>query len=288
MLDTVGRLVPFRARGFAPRDVPWASVATLVRGIAHELANPIGYIAGNMAPLQRYSAFLARVAGELSDGTARSPAEVEALTRLGPEKDLRFVANDLVRMTADISEGARRAKLIIGDLQGLTTASQRGLDRVDLHQVVTQTVTLLGARVPAGVRLETDLQPVREVVARAGQLEQVLVNLIDNAIRAVGAKGLIKIRVAEQNNRLQISVADDGPGMSAEVKRQACEPFFTTRAAGEGSGLGLAIVASIIRGHQGTLTIESTPGEGSRFAIELPATLDLSRETGPAQTSVAR
>jgi signal transduction histidine kinase len=101
----------------------------------------------------------------------------------------------------------------------------------------------------------------------------------------VGAAGTIRVRVRVEDAEVRLSVSDDGCGMSEEVRRQACEPFFTTRAAGEGSGLGLAIVASIVRGHHGTLEIKSAPGQGTEMLVRLPAEVDpaaLAQRAGPA------
>jgi signal transduction histidine kinase len=257
------------------RSERMASVATLVKGIAHELNNPINYVAGNMAPLKRYCEFLTRVTTDLADGRARSADEVRELTRLTEHKDLGFVTEDLARLTTDIGEGARRAQLIITDLQSLTSAAQRGIERVDLHRIVRQTVSLLKPRVPPGVSLETRLSPVSTLPARTGQLEQVLINLTDNALRAVGEKGTVWISVDTVDSDAVVKVTDDGAGMSAEVKRQAFEPFFTTRPAGEGSGLGLAIVASIVRAHRGTATIKSEHGKGTEIELRLPFEADL-------------
>ena len=257
------------------RSERMASVAVLVKGIAHELNNPINYIAGNIAPLRRYCDFLTLAATELSDGRARTPAELRRLTHLTENKDLSFVANDLSRLTADIGEGARRAHLIISDLQSLTTVAQRGMEQVDLHRVVRQTISLLDPGVPPGVNFEAELTSVPTLSARAGQLEQVLVNLADNALRAVGDKGTVRFYVGEAEGCAVVKVSDDGPGMTAEVKRQAFDPFFTTRAAGEGSGLGLAIVASIVRAHRGTVTLVSEPGKGTEVALRLPLGSDV-------------
>jgi len=257
------------------RSERMASVAVLVKGIAHELNNPINYIAGNIAPLRRYCDFLTLAATELADGRARTPTELRRLTHLTENKDLSFVADDLSRLTADIGEGARRAHLIISDLQSLTTAAQRGLEEVNLHRVVRQTISLLDPGVPPGVTLKAELTSVSTLCARAGQLEQVLVNLADNALRAVGDKGTVRIYVGEEEGHAVVKVSDDGPGMTAEVKRQAFEPFFTTRAAGEGSGLGLAIVASIVRAHHGTVTLTSEPGSGTQVELRLPFGADL-------------
>jgi signal transduction histidine kinase len=198
------------------------------------------------------------------------------LTHLTERKDLSFVVDDLSRLAADIGEGARRAHLIISDLQGLTTAAQRGVEQVNLHRVVRQTISLLDPSVPPGVRLEAEIVSSPTLPARAGQLEQVLVNLTDNALRAVGEKGTVRICVGEADGHAVVKVSDDGPGMTAEVKRQAFEPFFTTRAAGEGSGLGLAIVASIVRAHHGTVTLTSEPGIGTEVELRLPLDAEVS------------
>jgi signal transduction histidine kinase len=258
------------------RSERMASVAVLVKGIAHELNNPINYIAGNIAPLRRYCDFLTRAATELADGRQRTEAELLRLTHLTENKDLTFVADDLSRLTADIGEGARRAHLIISDLQSLTTAAQRGVEEVNLHRVVRQTIALLDPSVPPGVKLEAELAEVSTLPALAGQLEQVLVNLTDNALRAVGESGTVSVSIESAEGHAVIKVRDDGPGMTAEVKRQAFEPFFTTRAAGEGSGLGLAIVASIVRAHHGSVTLKSEPGQGTEVEVRLPIDSPLS------------
>ena len=257
------------------RSERMASVATLVKGIAHELNNPINYIAGNMTPLRRYCDFLGRVAATLSDGQARTTDEVRAVTLLTTGKDLQYVSHDLARLTSDIGEGARRAQLIITDLQNLTSATQRGIERVDLHRVVQQTISLLGPRVPKGVKLDAELTQVSSFPARAGQIEQVLVNLTDNALRAVGDNGTVRLYVGTDSDRAVIRVTDDGAGMTEEVKERAFEPFFTTRSAGEGSGLGLAIVASIVRGHRGTFALHSEPGKGTQVELFLPVDGDV-------------
>lgn len=257
------------------RSERMASVATLVKGIAHELNNPVGYIAGNMEPLRRYCDFLVRVATELADGRPRSAEDLARLTRLSERKDLAYVATDLARLTADVAEGARRAKLIIGDLQGLTATSQRSVEEVDLARAVRQTLSLLEPRKGPQVQVEAQLGDLPPVTARAGQLEQVLVNLVDNALRAVGERGTVRVTASAAGERVRLEVSDDGPGMTDEVRQHALEPFFTTRAPGEGSGLGLAIVATVVKDHQGTLKLDSAPGRGTRVTIELPARQEL-------------
>ena len=246
-----------------------ASVATLVRGIAHELNNPIGFIAGNVDHLRRYSEFLVRIATALRDGRARSPDELAALLQLTPKKDLDAVTRDLASILDDVSEGARRARLIIADLQSLTAGSQRGLEAVSLPKVVEQTLALLAPQLD-GIDVRTELADVPPITARAGQLEQVTTNLVHNATQAVARGGTIRIAVRGIDDAVELVVADDGAGMTPEVQQRAFEPFFTTRAAGEGSGLGLSIVASIVAGHRGTIAVDSAPGRGTTVTVRIP------------------
>ena len=249
-----------------------ASIATLVQGIAHELNNPIGYIAGNVPPLQRYTRFLSAAATTLGDGRARSPEEVRVIAQLDAKHDIAFVAADLATLTDDIAEGARRAKLIVGDLQRLTSGSNRDVELVDLGRMISQTRALFVPRLATGVTLTATIEAVPPVRARAGELEQVLVNLVDNALRAIGAVGVVAITLVREGGELVLAVRDDGHGMPEAVQKRALEPFFTTRTAGEGAGLGLAIAASIVEAHGGTLTIGSVVDQGTTMTVRLPAT----------------
>jgi signal transduction histidine kinase len=246
-----------------------ASVATLVAGLAHELNNPVGFIAGNMRPLERYADFLARVSGSLADGRPRSREEVDSLLQLAPGKDLAFVLGDLKKLTTDVLEGARRAQLIVRDLQSLAAGSNRPWEEVDLHEVVRHTISLYSAKLE-GLKLSLELQDVPRVAARAGHLDQVFTNLLDNAVRAVGPGGRIEVGVRSLGDEVELSVRDDGCGMNEDALKRACQPFFTTRPAGQGSGLGLAVVSSIVEAMGGKLLIDSSVGAGTLVRVVVP------------------
>ncbi len=259
-----------KAQSELVRSERMASIATLVQGIAHELNNPIGYIANNIPPLQRYIEFLRRTAVTLSDGAARSSEDIARICQLDRKHDLAFVTTDLVALTEDVAEGARRAKLIVGDLQRLTSNAGRSLEVVELERIVRHTAAMFGPRLSSRVTLVTSIEPVPRVLARAGELEQLLVNLVDNALRAVGDEGEVAVSVALDDDRVKMSVKDNGCGMRETDRLRAFEPFFTTRAAGEGAGLGLAIAASIVQAHGGELAIVSEPGRGTEVVARLP------------------
>jgi len=239
-----------------------ASVATLVRGIAHELNNPLSFVSGNIGPLRRYADFLARAVREV----AEQGKKVSEL-RFGKNKDLAFVERDLGKLLDDVEEGAKRARLIVGDLQSLTGGPSRTVEPVDLAKVIAQSVRLLAESKPDAVKIEVDAAACEPLLARAGEMEQAVVNLVDNAIRAVGERGTVAVSLRAEDDARVIVVRDDGSGMTESVRTRATEPFFTTRPAGEGSGLGLAIVATIAEHHDGKVVIASVPGKGTTVTL---------------------
>ena len=122
-----------------------------------------------------------------------------------------------------------------------------------------------------GVAVERHFSPqLPEIVADPSQLNQVLVNLVVNAIQAMAEGGTLKIATRASESRVLLSIEDNGIGMSEEVLGQIFIPFFTTKDIHEGTGLGLPVVHGIVNSHGGTIAVESTPGQGTRFEIQLP------------------
>jgi signal transduction histidine kinase len=221
------------------RSAKLSALGQLVAGVAHELNNPLMVVLG---------------LGELLND--RAPA------------DLR----DLVQQ---IHEAAEQARGIVRGL--LTFARQQPLERraIDVAQLIDKVLKVTGAdlqlaRVTVAKPIEPDLPPLW---ADEGQLQQVLVNLVTNARQAmsdmVGERRLRITVTRADAERLRIAVEDTGPGIKPELLPHIFDPFVTTKGA-EGTGLGLSISYGIIQEHQGELSVESAPGRGARFTIELP------------------
>jgi signal transduction histidine kinase len=168
----------------------------------------------------------------------------------------------------DVEESARRASLVLADLNAISATPLRALEGVDLFRVIERSVRLTPRS--ADVHVQCDLEPVPAFTARAGELEQVVVNLIQNAFDAVAPAGVVLVTLRVTGKSVLLEVEDDGPGMTPDVLAHATEPFFTTKPRGEGNGLGLAIVSSIVASHEGDLRIVSAPGSGTRVAVTLP------------------
>jgi len=143
---------------------------------------------------------------------------------------------------------------------------------VDLNRLVEECLSFLESRFAAGrvdvVRLLSPELP--EVVADPTQLNQVLVNLIINAVQAMPQGGRLTIQTRPRENRLSLIIEDSGVGMTEEVRKQIFTPFFTTKEIGQGTGLGLAVVHGIVTSHGGSIDVKSTAGVGTRFEIRLP------------------
>ncbi|MBI5486390.1 MAG: response regulator [Deltaproteobacteria bacterium] len=220
-----------------------ASLGQLVAGVAHELNNPANFLCGATFAIEE------KLAG--GEPTAQALAEVRKLAgvaRVGGER------------VADIVESLRRF-------------SGRGRPRgpTDLAEGVRVTLALLEPRVrESKARVEVELAGPLIVVANAGEIHQVLMNLLTNALQAA-AGGTVRVRGGRENGDAWIGVEDDGPGIAAEVLPHIFEPFFTTRDPGQGTGLGLSISDSIARAHGGRIEARSEPGRGAAFRLVLPA-----------------
>jgi signal transduction histidine kinase len=179
-----------------------------------------------------------------------------------------------------IEEGGKHARDLVRRI--VTFARHEKPERValDLGEVAKETLKLLRATLPATLALDVRIAPVPKIWADKGQLDQVLMNLVTNAAQAVGDRiGTITVEVAAiapatgtEGAGVRLTVADTGCGMDEPTRQRIFEPFYTTKGVGEGTGLGLSIVHGIVKGHGGSITVDSEPGRGSRFNIFLPIT----------------
>jgi CheY-like chemotaxis protein/anti-sigma regulatory factor (Ser/Thr protein kinase) len=184
-------------------------------------------------------------------------------------------------MVGRMVEAARHAAHLTRQLLAYAGKGRFFVEKVDLMRVVRDTADLLRGAVTRNVALEVDLPAGSAwIEADTGQVRQVVLNLVINAAQAIGdAPGTVHVGVEADGRTVRLRVRDDGPGISPETRARIFEPFFSTR--GEGRGLGLAAVFGIVKGHKGTIEVESEPGRGSVFTVSLPQRAAPSVESQP-------
>jgi len=235
-----------------------ASLGTLVAGVAHEVNNPLaGTLASVASAIEEQRAIAARIRGDPS-------IDREALA---------LSADAVVEILLDAQVGGGRISQIVRDLL-LFGRPNPMRTRVRLGDVATASMRWLPASVGRAATVLVDDLGAPDVRASSGQLEQVVVNLVNNAAFAIpeGRRGEVSIRIfTSASGRAVLEVKDNGRGIDPTAMERIFDPFFTTREVGQGMGLGLPICHVIVSAHGGTLTAESVVGKGSTFRVELPS-----------------
>ncbi|MDZ4695322.1 MAG: ATP-binding protein [Deltaproteobacteria bacterium] len=239
-----------KAKDDLVRSEKLASMGRLVAGIAHEINNPVNAVINSLSPLE----------DQLDEFKQAQTAEAH--------EKVSAEAREILQV---IRRGADRTRAIVRALHNYSRGDDQAVTQVDFSRSVNDAVDLLRHRLQ-GIEVRRELDPGLVLMGFAGQLDQVLMNLMTNAAQAMGEKGgVITVRAMPVGDTIELDVIDNGPGMSPEVASRIFDPFFTTKAVGEGSGLGLSIVHGIIDRHGGRIDVTSFPGEGTRFHIVLPS-----------------
>jgi len=193
----------------------------------------------------------------LGPATARA-----ALVRIAASVEAASLLHEIESSTARISD-------LVGAIKEYTYMDQSPVQNVDIVKSLETTLTILNHKLKHGVVVHRDYQPVLLVNSFGSELNQVWTNIIDNAIDAMKGKGELRVRTYRDDGCAVVEIADNGPGISAEVQPHIFEPFFTTKGVGEGTGLGLDTVQRIVKKHRGNIQVNSKPGD-TRFQVWLP------------------
>ncbi|MEW6426662.1 MAG: ATP-binding protein [Thermodesulfobacteriota bacterium] len=234
-----------------------AALGMLVAGVAHEINNTTNFISGALPPANR---MLTRIEEQLKS------AVVESGTF--PEKTFQ----DLHRLLEHMEEGARRTTRIVADLRTFSRPDQERLEEADIHQCLDTTLALLHYLMKNRITLVREYaENLPRVPCYPGQLSQVFMNVLANAVQAIADTGTVTVRTRIEAGKLHVTVSDSGHGIEPAHLERIFDPFFTTKPPGQGTGLGLSISYGIIRKHRGEILVTSEPGRGSSFDIVIPA-----------------
>lgn len=257
-----------------------SSLGQLVAGVAHEINNPVSFIYGNVKYADEYVQTLLQL---LQLYQQQYPEPTQEIYTYLEKVDLDFLAHDLKKLLQSMKVGAERIREIVRSLRNFSRLDEAEMKAVNIHEGLDNTLLILQNRCKAnashpGITVIRDYGKLPAVECYAGQLNQVFMNILANAIDALEApeqpqpQPCIQIRTtALPNHWVVIQITDNGPGMSETVQQRLFDPFFTTKPVGKGVGLGLAISYQIIEKHGGRLKCHSCPGTGTEFTIEIPS-----------------
>ncbi len=254
------------------------SLGELVAGIMHEINNPINFIYGNMTHLSNYSNDLIELIDDFTNNSkSLSEEERTAFEKKKEELDFEFLKTDMPDLIKSCKEGADRAKNIIQDLKSFSRMEEAAITDVDVIHEIETTLNILHNKLKNKTVIHKEYtEPIPKIEAFGGQLNQVFMNILDNAAGAIEKQGDIWIRVQLDNScqNLIIQIEDNGIGMDEETERKVFDPFFTTKPVGQGTGLGMSITHKIIKNHQGDIKVSSEKNKGTKFTITLPLKID--------------
>lgn len=256
------------------------SLGQLVAGITHEINNPINFIHGNLVHLKNYSHALLELIscyegleGEINE---EKRAEIQKVkTRI----ELEFLKEDLPALLKSCQEGTARTKDIILDLKNFSRLEEMVVNDIDLKKEIDTTLNILHNKIKGKLEIIKEYdEGVPHIEGFGGQLNQVFMNILDNACYATVKDDKIFIRLKKSEDSVIIQFEDTGSGMEQEQLSKIFEPFYTTKPVGEGTGLGMSISYKVIQNHNGDISVESEKGKGTIFSIKLPIKMKKKQE----------
>lgn len=232
-----------------------AGLGQLVAGIAHEINNPLAFVINNMFIVDET---LGKLAAKDVDLPPRVALEIGKMRT----------------QIHDAQAGATRVKELVSRLRTFSRLDEGVVKTIDIHESIESVLLFLRHRMEGRIQVERNYGEVEQLTCFAGELNQVLMNLIANAIEAIDGPGRITLVTAQQNGDFVIRVRDTGKGVPDDIRNRIFEPFFTTKPVGEGTGLGLAISYGIVKAHHGSMEFSSHAGEGTEFVLKIPISLE--------------
>ncbi|MCB9555448.1 MAG: GHKL domain-containing protein [Deltaproteobacteria bacterium] len=239
------------------RSEKMAALGAMVAGVAHEINTPIGAI-GSMHDTLR------RALDKLTDALQCACPDYQE------NRKIAMALRSLAEASEVIGEGSQRVATIVKRLRNFARSDALEQENLDLNAALEDTLVLIHHQTKGRIAIKKNFAELPEVCCYRGQIHQVFLNILVNAVQAIENKGTIEIITARTDDRVTISISDDGRGIDPANLPQIFTAGFTTKAAPLGTGLGLAICQEIIQAHNGQITVQSELGRGTTFVIDLP------------------
>jgi signal transduction histidine kinase len=250
-----------------------ASLGQLTAGVAHEINNPVNFISSNLRPLKLSIEEIMEILNEyrkLNDSESEG-SSLEKAKQLEDKYDIEYLIKELKTILDGISDGADRTKEIVLGLRNFSRLDKHELKEVILSEMIDSSLVLLRNHYKDRIEIIKSYDPdISYVECYPGQLSQVLMNILSNAIQAIDGQGTITVKTELSGKEAKITISDTGKGIPNDELDNIFDPFYTTKEVGEGTGLGLSISYGIIQEHNGRIDVESKMGVGTSFKIFIP------------------
>jgi signal transduction histidine kinase/ligand-binding sensor domain-containing protein len=248
-----------------------ASIGQLVAGIAHEINNPITFISAGVDSLNTNLEEVRQVLDIYHKITLDNVEEkLIEIEKQKEEIEYNEAINEINILIDSVRTGSERTAEIVKGLRTFSRLDEDVLKFADINEGLDSTLILLRSKYKERIEIEKQYRDIPEIECFPGQLNQVFMNLLLNAIDAIEDKGTITIGTSKADGSIQVSIKDTGRGIPEDIQSKIFDPFFTTKDVGKGTGLGLSICHSIIEKHKGKIEVQSETGKGSEFMILLP------------------
>ena len=235
-----------------------AALGSLMAGIAHEINTPVGAI-------HSMHDTLVRAVKKLKE-TIEKDFQEDYKEHRGLQRALKII-QDSNRV---IETGTGRVTTIVRSLRNFARLDQAEVKEIDIHQGLEDSLMLVHHDIKNRIEMVKNYGEIPPLCCYPGRLNQVFLNILNNAQQAIEGKGTITVATSLQGNEIRVAIQDTGKGISEENQKKIFEPGFTTKAVGAGTGLGLSICHQIVQDHKGRIEVESKMGEGTTFTVVLP------------------
>jgi len=248
-----------------------SSLGQLVGGVAHELNNPLNFFSGNIGCLENYVRDLSEL---ISLYQTQQPSTAAVCDR-AEDIDLDYILEDVPKVFQSIREGAHRIHKIVSSLQIFARSDEQGVKDTNINQSIESTLQVLNKLLSDDIQIHKDYGDIPTVICNPGEMNQVFLSLIVNAVDAMNAaetvsKNIFISTCMQDEQTVEIIIADTGPGVPSEIQSKVFDPFFTTKPIGSATGLGLSLAYQTLQNHNGSIALISDGETGTKIMITLP------------------